>query len=233
MYANTVQAFNGATGANQWRSNGIAGDVQAIDEHDGAVFFGFHDGLFRDKGDGTLPGDPYKVASLNASNGVLLSDPTHGSGVCGPDQDAENCWAPRSVNVAASMWGVIALAHYTSSSGTRLLVGGEVRQWESGGSPVTNSGFFTSFPSVTWTPWLDRDDPSGNGEGEHLSIFVSEGRACANPQAVECRRISDGMPADQTGEVLTCSTSAGLVCLNADQGDRYCDDYEVRFLCAD
>ncbi len=83
----------------------------------------------------------------------------------------------------------------------------------------------------SWTPWLNRDDPSGNGDGEHLSIFQQNGQVCASPQAIECRRKSDKMPSQQTGEVVTCSPTAGGICLNSDQSDQACDDYEVRFFC--
>jgi hypothetical protein len=82
-----------------------------------------------------------------------------------------------------------------------------------------------------WTPWIDRDDPSGNGDGEHLSLMLQEGYpVCSNPIGVECRRISDQADWTQTGEFATCTT-AGFECLNANQPDRSCDDYEVRFFC--
>ncbi len=46
-----------------------------------------------------------------------------------------------------------------------------------------------------------------------------------------CRK-SDKKPADQTGEVLRAyDTKSGLICVNNDQPDKYCDDYEVRLLC--
>ena len=34
-----------------------------------------------------------------------------------------------------------------------------------------------------------------------------------------------------TGEIVTCEPRVGLVCLNSDQSDRYCQNYQVRFLC--
>jgi hypothetical protein len=86
-------------------------------------------------------------------------------------------------------------------------------------------------PQGSWTPWIDRDDPTGNGDGEHLGAMMQEGYpVCANPTAVDCRRIVDGIDWTQTGEVGSCTT-AGFVCLNADQPDQQCDDYEVRFYC--
>ena len=92
--------------------------------------------------------------------------------------------------------------------------------------------------STSWTPWLDCDNPSGNGDGEHLDIFRSEGTVCDTPLDIECRRVEDHVPANQTGQILVCSPSVGLICINADQpdcgpGEKCCDDYEVRFLCRD
>jgi hypothetical protein len=82
-----------------------------------------------------------------------------------------------------------------------------------------------------WTPWLDRDDPEGGGDGEHLSEFVSAGQVCAKPLAAQCRRVSDKAYWVKTGENYTCSPSAGGVCNKAQQPDGTCDDYEVRFYC--
>lgn len=83
-----------------------------------------------------------------------------------------------------------------------------------------------------WTAWFDRDDPTGNGDGEHLSALIMEGAAvCAHPLDVRCRRKSDQVDHRMTGEVVTCTPSAGSICLNADQSDLMCDDYEVQFLC--
>lgn len=84
---------------------------------------------------------------------------------------------------------------------------------------------------LPWTPWYDRDDPSGNGDGEHLSLLVQEQGACPNPTAAECRRISDSKDWTQTGEKVTCNAQQGAVCLNSEQTDGSCDDYQVRFLC--
>lgn len=33
------------------------------------------------------------------------------------------------------------------------------------------------------------------------------------------------------GETVTCEPRIGLICKNSDQGDSYCQDYHVRFLC--
>jgi hypothetical protein len=83
---------------------------------------------------------------------------------------------------------------------------------------------------VIWTDWLDRDDPWGNGDGEHFGLFT--GIQCQQPLTAECRRISDGVDHSRTGERVRCSP-AGAECLNAEQPDGQCDDYEVRFACPD
>jgi hypothetical protein len=82
-----------------------------------------------------------------------------------------------------------------------------------------------------WKPWLDRDNPSGNGDGEYLSLFDPVTQACAKPLLAECRRVSDKVDFTQTGEKVTCNITDGGFCNNDDQSDKMCDDYEVRFLC--
>lgn len=82
-----------------------------------------------------------------------------------------------------------------------------------------------------WTAWLNRDGPSGGGDGEHLSEFVAAGTVCSKPLAAQCRRVSDKKPWMLTGEVYACSAEAGGNCINANQPDGTCDDYEVRFYC--
>jgi hypothetical protein len=91
---------------------------------------------------------------------------------------------------------------------------------------------YTCLGNGSWTPWLNRDSPSGNGDGEHLSIFVQEGKVCANPVGIQCRRASDMMDWTETGERVVCNTRQGATCLNSEQSDGQCDDYEVRFFCA-
>ena len=83
---------------------------------------------------------------------------------------------------------------------------------------------------ASWTQWYDRDNPSGNGDYENRSLQAG---VCASPSGVECRTVS-GLALWQTGEVVTCSANAGLICVNANQPDGDCDyDYKVRFLCPD
>jgi len=86
-------------------------------------------------------------------------------------------------------------------------------------------------PAPTWTPFLDRDDPSGVGDFETLADFLLAGEACPNPLAIECRTVVGKVDFSATGEVYTCTPDVGGVCRNADQPDGSCEDYEVRFLC--
>lgn len=80
-----------------------------------------------------------------------------------------------------------------------------------------------------WTPWLNRDLPSGNGDYETLPDFLAAGQACATPMAIECRTLS-GVDYRNAGQNYTCEANVGGFCRNAENGAR-CLDYEVRFLC--
>jgi hypothetical protein len=104
-----------------------------------------------------------------------------------------------------------------------------------GQSPDSNSGINQAWEALgecmPWGPWLDHDDPTGNRDDETLTSLVSEHRTCAHPVAAECRRKSDAQESASTGEISTCSASAGFECINAKQPDGICDDYEVRFYC--
>ena len=48
-----------------------------------------------------------------------------------------------------------------------------------------------------WTKWLDRDDPSGTGDWEHLPYF-SQSQVCPKPVGIECQTTS-GQPYQNTG----------------------------------
>jgi hypothetical protein len=89
---------------------------------------------------------------------------------------------------------------------------------------------FVCPPEELWSPWMNRDDPSGNGDGEHLGALRAEGhQVCENPIGVQCRR-TDGVDYTLTGENVTCRPAGGE-CLNSQQSDGNCDDYQVRFAC--
>ncbi|MCK5624556.1 hypothetical protein KAI04_01820 [Candidatus Pacearchaeota archaeon] len=82
-----------------------------------------------------------------------------------------------------------------------------------------------------WTDWLNRDGPTGSGDWEQLSSHIAEKGICENPIEVECQTIT-GLDYSETGEVVSCSVTGGLVCANTNQPDGICNfDYKVRFNC--
>lgn len=86
----------------------------------------------------------------------------------------------------------------------------------------------------TWTAWLNRDLPGGNGDYETLADFRASGNnICngANPIGIECRVAATGVNWSSSGEVYSCTPLVGGVCVNAEQPDFSCQDYQVRFLC--
>ncbi|TXI91142.1 MAG: hypothetical protein E6Q33_11055 [Neisseriales bacterium] len=83
---------------------------------------------------------------------------------------------------------------------------------------------------AVWTSWLDRDNPSGNGDYETLNDFLSAGQACKEPLDLVCETL-DGVPADQTGQNVIVDPAQGCICVNANQNDQACLDYRVKFLC--
>ena len=96
-----------------------------------------------------------------------------------------------------------------------------------------NAGYVCEWePKPTkWTDWYNRDTPSGNGDNETLGYFLQAGQACANPTAIQCRRVSDQRDWVGVGNLMICTPSQGALCINADQPDGICDDIEVRFAC--
>lgn len=84
----------------------------------------------------------------------------------------------------------------------------------------------------TWTSWLNRDEPGGSGDWETLADFpVSSVCNGAAPAGIECRTADGGIDWSLAGEAYTCAPTIGGVCINTDQSDSECLDYEVRFLC--
>lgn len=90
--------------------------------------------------------------------------------------------------------------------------------------------------SRVWTPWFDRDNPSGNGDYEMLADLVAKGQVCGEQIDIQCRTTS-GTPWDQTGQPYHCALPAGGYCQNSDQPQTTislkpkCQDYEVRYCC--
>ncbi len=80
----------------------------------------------------------------------------------------------------------------------------------------------------SWTPWYNRDNPSGKGDHELLSDFIAAGQARPNPVEIECQTTS-GVGWRKAGQVYTCNTQTGGVCVNSQQRKGKCQDYKVRF----
>lgn len=78
-----------------------------------------------------------------------------------------------------------------------------------------------------WTPWLNRDSPSGSGDFETLREFVNARQVCASPFSIQCQT-TDGRDWQTTGQAYTCDPTVGGVCQNKEQR---CVDYRVRFFC--
>ncbi|XP_050405893.1 mucin-5B [Patella vulgata] len=87
-------------------------------------------------------------------------------------------------------------------------------------------------PDNAWTAWFDRDNPSGTGDHEVLSVLQQEnpGKICPSPSAIDAQLLN-GDSYTNGGDVLSISPSNGLVCLNSGQSDKKCNDYKVRFCC--
>ncbi len=96
--------------------------------------------------------------------------------------------------------------------------------------------FGTNFRNVTvgtWTPWLDRDDPSGSGDYETTALHYKDGSIeCENPLKIHCAT-TDKRAWHDSGDIAICNPTEGLVCKWQDQADRSCEDYHVRFFCGE
>jgi len=98
-----------------------------------------------------------------------------------------------------------------------------------------NDGIVGSCPKDgSWTPWHDRDDPSGTGDWEIRSHYQPK-TTCTHsripPLAIQARLVGSQLPYQAGGDILTISQSTGLICKNNNQYDKRCADYEVRYCC--
>ncbi|XP_042569724.1 uncharacterized protein si:dkey-205h13.2 [Cyprinus carpio] len=83
------------------------------------------------------------------------------------------------------------------------------------------------------TPWFDRDDPSGLGDYETLSLTMITDplQVCRQPIAIEVTTIS-GSPVLPTGNNFQVfDPLQGFECVNNQQGGGVCQDYKVRYTC--
>ncbi|XP_028409464.1 cartilage intermediate layer protein 1-like [Dendronephthya gigantea] len=88
-----------------------------------------------------------------------------------------------------------------------------------------------------WTPWLDRDNPSGSGDFELYANFVVNDRrppcrAGYKPVGANCRVKGSNIPWYRAKQkISSCNqcTSKGFACVNSNT--QRCKDYEIQFLC--
>ncbi len=150
---------------------------------------------------------------------------------CWPYNDSVNYrfdWGDSSTtsfNGAAHSW--TASSHTWATSGTKTL--GLTALSDTHGRTL-NQTTTRNVQVRAWTPWLNRDGPSGSGDYETLTDFLAAGQACSNPVAIECKTTA-GVDWTATGQVYSCTPSTGGVCVNANQSTGACLDYQVRFLC--
>lgn len=82
-----------------------------------------------------------------------------------------------------------------------------------------------------WTEWYNRDTPDATGDYENLDYFTSIGEACEAPIDIECQDAATGEDYTAIGQVYSCTPDRGGICVNADQADGICRNYQVRFDC--
>jgi len=83
-------------------------------------------------------------------------------------------------------------------------------------------------PRGSWTSWMNRDTPGGNGDYEIGFPNPCNGMIPMNA-VVET---TGGTRLEYTGESVYVDPSQGGWCLNAEQPDGICNDYRVKFYCA-
>lgn len=131
--------------------------------------------------------------------------------------------------------GVFFFTHPNLSPGTQSQI--TIKIISLSGQTVCSGSFTATIgnPSgPTWTNWLNRDGAGGSGDWEARSLF-SPSEVCEYPTDIEARRVGTSAAFsvnDPWPEIFSqFSAQQGLVCLNADQVDNSCNNYEVRFLC--
>ena len=86
-----------------------------------------------------------------------------------------------------------------------------------------------------WTPWLDRDSPSGVGDFENIANYYPSGSPCNDGSEalyIQCRVADTQTPWYDLpySDKLTCTTESGFECRNADILQT-CPNFAVRFYC--
>lgn len=76
-----------------------------------------------------------------------------------------------------------------------------------------------------WTSWLDRDDPTSDGDYEHRSDYAHMD-ICETPIGIDARARTSG-----STEVTHIDLQYGFWCNNDEQTNGDCADFEVRYCC--
>ncbi|XP_051914489.1 uncharacterized protein LOC127596255 [Hippocampus zosterae] len=89
------------------------------------------------------------------------------------------------------------------------------------------------FCSACQTGWFDLDDPEGHGDFELLGDLQLKypGEICPQPIAIQAQVVSVGSASSTPETFLNLDPTHGFACWNADQIDKSCEDYKVRFTC--
>ena len=84
-----------------------------------------------------------------------------------------------------------------------------------------------------WTRYFDRDDPSDKGDFETLKNLRQDfpNEICRRPSAIDARLIGIDVHYPISGVVATANQLEGFYCVNQNQLDGKCLDFEVRFCC--
>ena len=95
--------------------------------------------------------------------------------------------------------------------------------------------FHINFLDCTWTRWTNRDNPGKTGDHESVSEYRNrDGINICNGKdriSIEARVSQTKADYSTTGESVLINPIDGFICLNANQPDNRCEDYEVRFFC--
>ncbi|XP_026071507.1 mucin-5AC-like [Carassius auratus] len=87
-----------------------------------------------------------------------------------------------------------------------------------------------------WSDWMDFGSPTTGPEGGEIipvnSIMKTHFNISSVPTEVKCHaKLYPGLLLSQLGQVVTCNSVDGLVCLNKNQGvTQQCFDYEIQIL---
>lgn len=77
-----------------------------------------------------------------------------------------------------------------------------------------------------WTEWYNLDEPSGDGDLELFGLFEY---GCKNASVTQVESV-DGIPFNETNQVVHIGDSYGFICLNFENNNP-CLDYKVRQCC--